>query len=270
MNYLEGNQTYCSMFKFSILKLISLIHYRHNDQIFFTWNGSNDELHTLLQTVRTEQPNVHFQSLIASRLPYLNAFIDNRQGQLYSRVYHHPVIQDYTLPYVVGHSKLQHSDWLRSALIRAVCYCSLVDDFIQERIYIELTFLVNGYSLLFVECHVQHFFQYFNAANMHYSSNQTMYDIFRRQCFDFMEDQHKLSDKLQRVDNNGNLIRIKYLHEYGHRCQFNKGFHRLWSNYFTNHPKLSEKISTILLTTKNVHSLNALLAKQKSTYTEQQ
>ncbi len=216
--------------------------------------------------MRKTHPNVHFQTLNESSVSYLNAFIANQQGQLYSRVYHHPILQGYTLPYAIGHSKLQHSDWLRSALIRAVCYCSLVDDFIQERIYLELTYLVNGYSLLFVECHVQHFFKYFHADDMRYSLDQTKYDKFRHQLFDSVNEQHKLSEKLQQIDDNGSLIRFNYLHEYGLRCQFNEEFHRLWTKYSNADSNLSKINSKILLTSKNKHSLNALLAKQKSTY----
>ena len=82
-------------------------------------------------------------------MQFLNAYIENQNGQLYSRVYHDPSSQSYMLPYVTGHSKLKHSDWLRSALLRAIYYCSSVVDFQQERIYIEISYLANGYSLLF-------------------------------------------------------------------------------------------------------------------------
>ncbi|CAF4667764.1 unnamed protein product, partial [Rotaria magnacalcarata] len=85
--------------------------------------------------------------------PFLNAFVQNQNGDLFSRIHRHPLIQGYSLPYEVGHAKLVHSDWLRSALIRAVCYCSSVEDFNLERIYLELTCLTNGYSLRFVETH---------------------------------------------------------------------------------------------------------------------
>ncbi|CAF1172266.1 unnamed protein product [Rotaria sordida] len=140
---------------------------RYRDQIFFTWNKSNAlELETVLRTIRENHSNVHFQKLIGTSVQFVNTYIENRQRQLYSRIYHDLIIQSYTLPYVVGHSKLAHSDWFLSALIRAVCYCSSVEDFNQERIYLELPCLTNGYSLLFVEAHVQHFFNYFHTHAM--------------------------------------------------------------------------------------------------------
>ena len=239
---------------------------RYKDEIFFTWNKSNDgELHGLLQTIKEKHPNVRFQKLIGSNVTYLNAYIENRQGQLYSRVYHHPIIQSYTLPYVVGHSKLAHSNWFRSALIRAVCYCSSVEDFNQERVYLELTFLTNGYSLVFVETHIQHFFNYFHAHAMRYSIDQTMYDKFRHDCFDFITIQHKISDQLQQLDDTGRVIRLEYIYEFGPRCQFNEQFHKLWFDYFKKHPHFSKDNCQILLTTKHRYSLNALLAKENST-----
>ena len=97
-----------------------------------TWNYSEDELRSYLQIVRETYPNVRFQILIGSSVQYLNAYIENREGQSYSRVFHNPTTQSYTLPYVVGHSKLKYSDWIRIALIQAVCYCTLVEDFNQE------------------------------------------------------------------------------------------------------------------------------------------
>ena len=69
--------------------------------------------------------------------------------------------QPYTLPYVVGHSKVNHSDWIRTALVQAICYCSAVEDFNRERIYIELTCLTNGYSTRFVDSRISHFYDYF-------------------------------------------------------------------------------------------------------------
>ena len=179
-------------------------------------------------------------------------------------MYHHPILQSYTLPYVVGHSKVQHSHWLRYALIRAVCYCSSVEDFNQERIYLELTYLANGYSLLFVETHVQHFLNHFHAEDIRYSLDRSMYDKFRRQWFDFMASQREITHKLQETDDDGHLLRLNYLYEYGQKSEFNRRFHRLWTKHFHDHPKLSEQHSTIVLSTKHMHSLNTLLTQQKS------
>ncbi|CAF4407436.1 unnamed protein product, partial [Rotaria magnacalcarata] len=139
-------------------------------------------------------------------VPFLNAFVQNQNGDLFSRIHRHPLIQGYSLPYEVGHAKLVHSDWLRSALIRAVCYCSSVEDFNLERIYLELTCLTNGYSLRFVETHVQHFFNFFHLHPMRYSRDQIMYNKFRHSWFNYIKMQHELSDQLQQFDDKGNNV----------------------------------------------------------------
>ncbi|CAF2863675.1 unnamed protein product [Rotaria sp. Silwood2] len=130
-------------------------------------------------------------------------------------VNHDPNIPRYTLPYVMGHSKSAH-----------------IDDFQQERIYLELTYLINSYSLLFVETHVKHFFNYFHAQIMRYSANQSTYDKFCPQWFKFVEQQHELSEQLQKFDNNGRLIQFNYIYDFGSRCRFNRDFYQLWFHYF--------------------------------------
>jgi len=150
------------------------------------------------------------------------------------------------------------------ALVRAACLCSMIDDFNKERISIELTCLVNGYSYIFVESRLAHFYAYFRAETMRYSIDQVMYDKFRRQCFEFMDIQRTLSNKLQQMNDTGHLIRFHYLYEFGARCQFNKEFHQLWIKYFGDHPDLCKEKMAISLTSKHLHTLNALLAQQKS------
>ncbi|CAF4651033.1 unnamed protein product [Rotaria socialis] len=199
---------------------------------------------TNLKTATAKQ-RILWKKLIASSVPFLNAFVQNQHGDLFSRIYRHPLIQSYSLPYEV-----------------AVCYCSAVEDFNLEHIYLELTCLANGYSLRFVETHVQHFFNCFHLHPMRYSRDQIMYNKFRHSWFNYIKMQHELPDQLQQFDNNGQLIHLNYLYEYGARYQFNEQFHRIWSEYFN--PNLSIQKCKILLKAINVHSLNVLLSNQKS------
>ncbi|CAF4090589.1 unnamed protein product [Rotaria sordida] len=96
----------------------------------FTWDKSSAiELEKFIENIREKHWNVRFQKFISTNVQFLNASIENRQGQLYSQVHCDSNMSRYTLPYLLGHSKSAHSDWLRTALIRAVCYCTSVDDF---------------------------------------------------------------------------------------------------------------------------------------------
>jgi hypothetical protein len=237
---------------------------RYKDQLFFTWNGFKNELDHFLETISERYPHVQLRTFIDTSVPFLNAYVVNRDGRLYTRVYHDPTIQPYTLSYLVGHPKFNYSDWIRTALIQAVCYCTSVDDFNQERIYIELTCLANGYSLQFVDSRVSHFYDYFQTNTLRYSLDQILYYKFRRQWFNFTDIQRAYSNNLQHLSDNGHLIRLHYLYEFGAKCQFNQEFHKLWNKHFGTNPILCKEKTAIHLTTKHLHSLNALLGQSKS------
>ncbi|CAF5080391.1 unnamed protein product [Rotaria sp. Silwood1] len=241
---------------------------RYKDRIFFTWNKSTAiALETFLEDLREKHRNVRFQKLIGTSVSFLNAYIENRQGQLYTRTHYDPNMPRYTLPYVTGHTKSSYSDWLFFALIRAICYCTLVDDFQQERVYLELTYLINGYSVLFVETHVKRFFNHFSSETMRFSYNQNSYDQFRQQWFKFIEQRHELSQQLQKLDDTNCLFQFHYIYDFGPKCRFNRDFRQLWHHYFQQHPTLSEEKCKIILNAKNFHSLNTLLGMDKPTLT---
>ncbi|CAF5220794.1 unnamed protein product [Rotaria magnacalcarata] len=100
---------------------------------------------------------------------------------------------------------------------------------------------------------------------MRYLKDQTMYDKFRHDWFGYMTMQYELSDKLQTFNDNDCLIHLNYLYEFGPKCQFNQQFHCLWTESFNQHANLSKDKVKIQLTTKHQHSLNSLLAREKST-----
>ncbi|CAF4784364.1 unnamed protein product, partial [Rotaria magnacalcarata] len=80
---------------------------------------------------------------------------------------------------------------------------------------LELTLLVNGYSLEFVERHVEHFFDYFHAYKMRYLMDQMIYETFRQHWFDFITMKNESQEMTQQIDDNGHLIRLNYLYEQG-------------------------------------------------------
>jgi hypothetical protein len=94
--------------------------------------------------------------------------------------------------------------------------------------------------------------------------DQVMYDKFRRQWLDFTDMQRAFSSKLQHYHDHGHLIRLHYLYEFGARCRFNQEFRQLWIKHFGTNKILCKEKTAIVFTTKHLHSLNALLAQQKS------
>lgn len=240
------------------------ISFRYQNRIFFTWNGFANELEDFLHTLDQMYPFIRFRADINTHVSFMNVDVANEAGRLRTRVYHDPTIQPYTLPYVVGHSKVNYSDYIRTALLQAACYCSSAEDFQRERIYIELCCLANGYSYYFVDSRVKHFFEYFQVDTYRYTMYQLHYDKFRRQCFEFADMQRTRTNALQKFSDNSHFIRLYYLYEFGARCEFNQEFIKRWHAYFGSNPILCKEKTAIQLSSKHRHTLNTLLCEQKS------
>jgi len=249
-----------------ILKIFILSYYRCKNQIFFTWNQPVNKLHQLLQTIGSEHSYVVLEVEFGSKIAFLNAYIENLNGTLYTRVYHDPSIQKYTLPYVIGNAKVAHSHWFRSALIQAVRYCTSVYDFNQERIYLEITCLANGYSLEFVERRIKHFFTHFDATSLRSSLDQNVYDKLRHRLFNFISEQHSFFDKKQELEKKNQRVGLTYLYQFGPKRKFNKELRKILSKNLPTPAQFSNNKIKLILTTKQQYSLNALLSQQKPSH----
>ncbi len=195
---------------------------------------------------------------------FLNIHIKNQHGHIHTSVYHDSNCQSYVLPYVIhGHTSLIYGQYFRLSLIRAICYCSNVYDFDQERLYIELTFLVNGFPLQIIEDYVRKFFIKFNIQSLQTNLDQTIYHTFRKKLFLLMDEQQMLLEKNQQLENENRFFHFYYRYEWGPRREFNKQFQQLWSHYINEYPMLPRNLGKISLKTKYLHSLNTLLAQEK-------
>jgi hypothetical protein len=232
---------------------------------FLTWNPPNEKLQTLFNELDQKHPEIRITTTLGSSVHFLGAYIENKRGgHFYTRVYREPTLQPYVLPYVIGHPRLLYRQWFRWALIRAVRYCTVVEDFDEERLYIELTLLANGYSLDFVKSGTTKFFKrYSTVATLEPNHlDGRAYESLRIRLIERIqqEKQHRQQQKL--LESNKKLIHLHYLYEWGPRCQFNETFHKLWSGSFKNDPIFAKADLKLMLNTKHCYSSNALLAQQ--------
>ncbi|CAM2723375.1 unnamed protein product [Rotaria socialis] len=238
---------------------------RYQNQIFFTWNHSMDELDKILQSMTSKYKDyLDFHIQVQDKLTYLDIYLENRHGSLYSRIQHQPT---YTLPYVSnGNAIRTHSHWLRSSLIRAVRYCTTIEDFHQERIYLEMTYLANGYSWEFVEKHLKHFFKYFDGkAIQQLHLDQHGYEKFRRRLFNFMYEQRQYMEKKQDALKKYRRFPLSYIYDnISRKGEFNKKLRQiLVDNIQLHNLKFESTKLKFDITTKSQYSLNALLSQQR-------
>jgi hypothetical protein len=196
------------------------------------------------------------QLCIGRQVSFLGAHVENRKSTLYTRVHHDPYAQPFLLPYAVGHPRLVHRQWFQSALLRASQYCPSLEDFKDERIYIESTFLANGYSLDFVDYHLAQFFQLFRSYDLNFRLNKWTYPSIRRQAFVSIDQQKKTYDlELRRP-----AIQLHYDFDWGSRSDFNMKFKKLWDSMINEDSSIAQHNLRIRIRSKHCHSSNVLLA----------
>ncbi|CAF4233638.1 unnamed protein product [Rotaria sordida] len=200
-------------------------------------------------------------TFMGSNVHFLEAFIENKNGYLYTRVSHDSISQLFLLPYAHDHPRLFHRQWFRAALLCAGQYCSSFEDFEEERLYLELTFLVNGYSLDFIEYHLRQFFSRFNPkSNKSMNLNRFTYLSFRQELFRYVDQQKHNMEEEQELHKHHRVIHLYYLFDWGSRCQFNEKFHKFWSDILEQDPRFKVYGLKIKLNTKHCFSSNTLLA----------
>jgi len=210
---------------------------------------------------------------------FFDVFIENFNRTFHTSVYHDGDDFQYVLPYVTVNPKDAHSHWLRSALIRAVRYCTYVSDFNRERIHLEVACLAYGYPLEFIEERLQHFYNHFDVESLRTSLDQTIYDKLRHRLFNFISEQHEFSRIKNDSENSNRRITLTYAYEYGPKNKFEKQLRAILVKHLqptnttttTTPSSASSSLSyssnskklKVVLHSKQQYSLNALLTEQK-------
>lgn len=119
---------------------------RYIDDIFMTWNKSEQALKKLLNEANQWHPNMKFEYKISQSLPFLDVNLTNRNGILHTSVYHKPSAEPYVVPYLSDHHPHVFRNIIQTLLTRAVRYSSTFELFDHERRFIKLMLLYNGYS----------------------------------------------------------------------------------------------------------------------------
>ncbi|CAF4846836.1 unnamed protein product, partial [Rotaria sp. Silwood2] len=149
------------------------------------------------------------------------------------------------------------------ALIRAGQYCTSFEDFNHERLYIELTFLANGYSLDFIEYHFAQFLTKFNSTPPHtpFNLNHLTYVTLRHNLFRSIEQEKRHIIEIQQLQKRHHLIELNYLFDWGSRCEFKRQFHEFCSQILEQDPIFKTYGLKIRLNSKHCYSSNTLFAR---------
>ncbi|CAF1097680.1 unnamed protein product [Adineta ricciae] len=244
----------------SEIRLADEFYGRYYNMGIMTWFGSRTALQTCFTKLNYEHPDVRITYSTGLNVHFLNVYIENQNGKLYTHIYHDPKKQPFLLPYVTGHPRLIHRQWFRYSLIRAGQSCIRLKDFQNERLYIELTFLANGYSLEFVEHNLEQFYkQFYSSSKQTENLDQYAYNGIRRQLFRCLDTQKRRFSEREQLIQNQKLVEFYYLFDWGLRYKFNDQFRKLWFIIIEKDPKFKTYDLKVKLTSRHCYLSNSLL-----------
>jgi hypothetical protein len=121
-----------------------LLHDRHIDDIFFTYNESKAMLEKILHGANHWHPNMKLVGAIGTCVTLLDVRIENSHGQISTSVYHKKSTEPYIIPFKSDHPRHVFRNIVRGALVRAATYSTTLNAFNAERRHTRLVLLSNG------------------------------------------------------------------------------------------------------------------------------
>ena len=202
---------------------------------------------------------------VGKTVSFLGVQIENNHGRIKTNVDHPLHLPRFILPYATPHPRLMHRKWAHWAICKAIRCCENIDDFHQERLYIEMTLLSNGYSLEFVKLILKTFYNKYSVTSLQYQSDQRIYQRLRSRLLYVNETEKFSREQEQQWTTENRLIHLQYLYDWGQRCQFNMKFKQIWSEFIATDQLLSRMNLKLKLSSIHCYTLNALLAHPTST-----
>ncbi|CAF1396723.1 unnamed protein product [Rotaria sordida] len=221
------------------------IYGRYIDVVFITTNLSKEDILKLLdETVRTD-PNIKMTITINQALEYLDAIVENNNGQLRTTIYHKSAWEPHILPYKSDHPRHINANIIYTMLVRAARLCSTVEDFDMERLSTEMILLVNGYPPKFIQQHIKNFFIQHDAMKVWTELNTEAYE----QLYNTL---------LYKPTRKENQIYVHYTFENGPLLNFKKEYRQIWEKFYV-YPGSRLKNTRLILGTILNGTLQSLL-----------
>ena len=244
----------CYMFFFErdIVKQVNNsggLYLRYIDDIFLIINWPQRHLRKQIDKWNTIDENMKLNAHIGSSTNFLDLFMENKDGQLITKVFHKPSYEPYYLPFHSIHPLHMKKNIPFAMLLRAIRYSSSFQFYLDERESLRMALLLNKYPNQLIE-------EQFNRVLEKFSINEQIsfqnYDVIRTRIIS-----HSNEVQLS-VDYEKNLF-IHFTYCSSMRA-FPVRFHRLWQKYFQSSP--INEIKPIL-GTRNVNNLQRQLIKTK-------
>ncbi|CAF5120860.1 unnamed protein product [Rotaria sp. Silwood1] len=246
------------------------IYGRYIDDVFMTTNLTKEEILRELEETTKNDPNIKVTITINQALEYLDASIENNNGQLKTTIYHKTAWEPHILPYESDHPRHVHANIIYIMLVRAARICSTVEDFDTERLSAEMILLVNGYPPKFIQYHLKNFFLQFNATSTWTELNTVSYEklhqtLLYKPTKRETKTNVQLNDQLiqnQNIYEHKDQIYLHYTFENGPLLNFKKEYRKIWQKYYV-YPGSRLKHTRLILGTLLNRTLEDLLIHKR-------
>jgi hypothetical protein len=145
----------CYMFFFerNIVKQVNNsggLYIRSIDDIFIAINWSLRHLDKQIDQWNKFDSNIRLNAQAGHSINFLDLYIENNNGELFTKVYHKPSYEPYFLPFNSIHPTHMKMNIPYAMLLRAIKYCSNFEAYINEREKLRMALLLNKYPDIFI------------------------------------------------------------------------------------------------------------------------
>ncbi|CAF1580242.1 unnamed protein product [Rotaria magnacalcarata] len=260
---------------------------RYIDDVFMTWNKSENELKKIIENANTWHPNIKLEYNIGKSLLFLDVLLTNINGALSTSAYHKPAAEPYIVPFISEHPRYVFDNIVQTSRRRAIEYSSTLQSFNDERRYIKSTFLYNDYPSSFIDKTFRKFFSDYISSRsfLPFLDNEAQFIHMRIELSGqpsrqrskvemrittlTTDNDHLIqeSDKQQHFtiqqNQKPNELQNKLIIHYTHEKRFNtreRGMHRIFQDTFVNTPIIETKL--IVGNTNRKNTMKELIRKR--------
>ena len=221
------------------------LYLRYIDDIFLAINWPIRHLMKQISIWNRFDLNIQLSANISFVADFLDLHMENRDGELFTTVFHKPSYEPYYLPFNSVHPLHMKKNIPFAMLVRAVRYCSTFEGYLHERESLRMALLLNKYPGEFISDQFNHVLQKFKI-NQPFNINN--YKLLRRALIESPIQEKMPTDY-------GRMLFIHFTYCSSMRS-FPSKFHYLWHKYFEQSP-INE--ITPILGTRNVDNLQKRL-----------
>jgi hypothetical protein len=226
------------------------IYFRYIDDLFIMSNVHAETLKGLVRFWNRLDSNIKFSESVGQTAEYLDVKLENRGGELVSKVFHKPSYEPYFLPFTSVHALHIKKNIPYVALVRAIRYSSSYEAFKREETHICMSLLLNKYPMNFILKQFERVFQTFQCT----AATQKNYPEIRK----FFLDATNVNTKRAEIDFTVNIF-CHFSYTKGMK-DFPTRFHQLWDDCFTETAICSMKP---ILGSKRLYNLQDYLIEKK-------